>query len=1433
MTASQAEGGGVRVATRQQQRGLATRAAAVREGAGGDAGATPRAQLGAAAAPRTRSRAGSLTKPPLVKTRGQPNRVTATPPPHLADPLATHSPSPGRTRSAQSTTRASTQQQQATPTAGQDKEMHNTRFAQQRRPASTTPSATATAAVATPVSSQAPSTDKADAPVSASTRAAEKANTNKSYPIPANAPPGYRPASAKPPMTRVPTFPLVEAYVPDTDSQERRHPRQLLPDDLGFPTAVMQGKIKRDDLDDKLLMATCAVLHAFENRALCPKEIAEVMLERDWLKNAGTTPFAHVSTCIRSHVARAAAASPPYPPLLVPFELVGALTVEEVRAVGLHAEQRPAVKRGTLWYLNPRVLGQGVGADDPFVRCRREAGLQPSDRDGLYVRGMVKLQHAPPTLPPALSLSSTLFTNTNDAAMGSPDEGDLDEEGMGRGKRKRRASSAMMAAMGREGAKGAVPSPLGSGSSTPVPIPSTVNAATDNYASASPIPTTINHRRSQSLSAPSSAPVRSGIPKLKFRLSSLEEVDDSDGHTGEAAEWRRKNKKKVRRAGSEGLSRAGSVDSNAVDDSFDEAVALAMGYSSASSSALLAQSLLAASNLDSSHNGIAPLAPQTTVSPDILSLGPTTTTSFPFSRPTSSRNPLSASAPNIFSHHFANAPSPPDVVMDDSSSSDHSRPPTSAGAGSTAIDAASPASDSPDDHEEDFHEAMLRGDDFDFEWGSESYSTAGTSSLEASTVAADLLAKAFEPREMEETPRGKSRDLAAADARTGDDDTAIDTPATTPRSLPQDLEDEMSKEAKEEKKPEVETLPSPISRVGMSITLCGEMLPLEEDVDVATIKVEDYSKSEEPVITTTDLETLDATVEPDEERRHLDPVQIPAPPPSPLSLELTPTLALSNAFAATDYDFVGRDEAEGLGSLDSPAYSHAYDVDVLADDEDGDDDGEIDNDDLLHVKLEDEEAEMAVSSAPSSRAGSAMPSAFDARLLTSVRASSTTSSSSDSDSFDPMNFVSPSTLATGLPVPQPAPSPPETNDWTTSLDMLDDLDLDGASADLMGPETIALEELDLAWAGDDEEGLSTEPLPRSSGKNKTGLSLKVPHAGSAAFLTGSTHRFTSPMPSPRRTLSSRLPSFTDVSKDARSPVPASPTLASAAIPGKVFGASEFSSSSSVMMEPVIPLEPSVLAVIVQRGIVVFSVDVTDLATGKVMPLLRRLDTDYVNATVLLQAALSSPLERASALATLLVKTDTFRVPSSIADPGVEGTWIPLAAAEDVVSSYPKQLGHLTAFFGPDLAAHFPEPVPTMRSSSKNALAQKRHDPNGAVLGSPSFDGAELLRRCGPPSAPRELPSFVHDDVEDDTEAMVTVPNAGAERPEVVVEVAEAQEVGEEEEDEDRASSAGSPPPTRPRRETRARRGGGGSVKSKSLEQSPPRRSSRRHSTTAR
>lgn len=1187
-------------------------------------------------------------------------------------------------------------------------------------------------------------------------------------------------------------------------------------------------------------MRACHFAASFRLRCL-------VLTRRSRLCNSGTTPFAHVSTCIRSHVARASQATPAYEPLLVPFELVGALTPEEVRAVGLHAEQRPAVKRGTLWYLNPRVLGFGIGADDPFVRCRREAGLAPSDRDGLYARGLVPLQHAAPALPPALTLSSTLFTNTPESAVGSPDEGDFDEEGMGRGKRKRRASSAMMAAMGREGAKGSVPSPLGSGSSTPVPIPAAPASILVND-SASPLPT-FSHRRSQSTGGPASAPARSGLPKLKFRLSSLEEVEDSDGHTGEAAQWRKKNKKKTRRAGSEGVSRAGSVESSVADDGLDEARALA--FSSASSSALLAQSLLAASTIDSSTVGDSQVAPHSTISPDILSLGPASTVAFPFSRPSSTAFHLSASAPNIFSHHFTSAPSPPDVLMDDSTS-DLSRPNTAAGVDGRSLAgpadaAASPASDSPDDNEDDFHEAMLRGDDFDFEWGYDSFSTNGTSSLEASAVAADLLAKAFEGHsdEVDGTPRGKAHELSAGTVGGEEDEAAVDTPATTPRSLPHDSDDECSKdEMKEEKlaalpkKSSIEPLREPISRVGMSITLCDAMSGMDEaeDRDAVIVKLEPSMPEDSnegtlarrpdrtplrllmdsPVdVTARDPYAVPNSPVPIEDARHrLDHVQIPAPPPSPLSLELTPTIALSNAFAATDYDFVGRDEAEGLeGDVTSPSYAYTFE----ADDEAGENEYDLDAEEILHVKSEDEEAEMAVSSAPSSRAGSSAPALFDMRLLASVRAASVASSSSESDTLDPMSFVSPSTLATGLPVPQAAPSPPETNDWTISLDMLDDLDLDASAADLLGPENIGLEELDLAWAGDEE----SLPVEHTSKPSVVGGMPFQPTRPGATFLTGSTNRFTSPMPSPRRLLSSRLPSL---SNDGFLPAPAPPTTPAAGMPTTAFGDLEASTSSPLSLEAVIPLEPSVVAKIVQRGIVVFGTDVSDLATGQPAPLLRRLDTDYVNATVLLQAALSSPLERASALATLLVKTDTFRVPSGSGDAGVEGTWIPLAAAEDVVATYPEQLGHLSAFFGADLAAHFPEPVPTMRNSSREPPTAKRGDPNAAVLGTPSFAGAELLRRCGPPFAPRELALFVHDDEPAANVAQQGADGAGHDADDDGDESTEEEVVAVE---EDTVEAAESTPASRPKRESRTRRGTAAKVKA--VEHSPPRRSTRRQS----
>lgn len=585
---------------------------------------------------------------------------------------------------------------------------------------------------------------------------------------------------------------------------------------------------------------------------------------------SGTTPFAHVSTCIRSHIARASGATPPYQPLLTPFELVGALTAEEVRAVGLHAEQRPAVKRGTLWYLNPQVFGPGVGADDPFVRCRKEVGLQPSDRQGLYIRGLVPLQATMPALPPDLKMSSSIF-HSNGA-----DDHDGDEEGMGRGKRKRRASSAMMAAMSTTPA---TPSPLsasvGPSTASPVPIPASASAAAGATRIA-PLPAAAlagtpgaQPRRAQSF-GPSSAPARSGIPRLKLRLTALEEndssVDDSDGHTGEAAARRRKTKKKVRRAGSEGVSRAGSTEPGHSDDDLLLAQSLPShpsAFSSISSSALLAQSLLAASSpsaLPRSHSVSSLAAPLHAVSPDSLSLA-NNGTAFPFSRPASSHGVsvnLSMSAPNIFSHHFANAPSPPDVMDLDPPS-----PPAAGLIGNFPSTAVSPASDSPTD-EDDFHEAMLRGDDLlDFEWGSDSYiSTAGTSSIDAPVLGATTPLMLQRAELGPAPPSASEQALTPASSVELDESLRqkieeqvpqLDTPATTPRSpgkedlsagstaAPSAAGEELSNEAKAAKeKAEMERGPlGIISRVGMRTTLCGEMKMLEDAEDVVIVVDDD------------------------------------------------------------------------------------------------------------------------------------------------------------------------------------------------------------------------------------------------------------------------------------------------------------------------------------------------------------------------------------------------------------------------------------------------------------------------------------------------------------------------------------------------------------------------------------------------------------------
>lgn len=695
-----------------------------------------------------------------------------------------------------------------------------------------------------------------------------------------------------------------------------------------------------------------------------------------------------------------------------------------------------------------------MGADDPFVRCRREAGLEPSEFNGIYVRGM-----PPPVLLPLHGFGE--------------EDGD-DEGGMGRGKRKRRASSAAIAALSTEVTIG---SPASAPSATPaVASPLAIPQPTRPPAP----PAALGSRRSQTLSGPSSAPVKSGVPRLRLRLAALEEVDsgmdDSDGFTSDAARRRSKNKKKVRRATSEGTSRAGSAEVDAMSEDDDEREGEQPGsgaFSSASSSALLAQRLLAASTS-------APFTPsslestQEVVSPDSLNIG-TSTTGGLFARAPARQHTLSMSAPNIFAA-FPSARSPEVMEVDTNSSSFYGE--------------ILPKSDPSD--EDDFHEAMLRGEDFDFEWGSESYTTAGEDEAALSL-----------PPFTKSKPKSREMSIGLPEEFDAKDDVdALSTPATTPRSPQEEMEP-----------------PSGAVKMGMEATLCGafaghvdhpdEVIIKEEEEDddgrvlgelwaahpwpncsLIRLSFSDRATSTDSLTSIVDEDSSSPVNSPPATitRAPVDASTLSVPLPSPLALDLPPMLALSHPFAA-DYDFVGHEDDDRSAYR---ATQYERDMAESADDEDEEDD------DIVTVKIEEEgSVGPEGSTAPSSRASSVYPAieSFSRRLMvTEMSCSSSSSGSSDSDTFDPLVIVSHSLLASGLPVPQPAPSPPDTTDWGMHLD-LDEFDGDlNSSGDLLGPEMVGLEELDLAWADDE-----TEEEWHTRSANARGLL----GTNASTFLTGS------------------------------------------------------------------------------------------------------------------------------------------------------------------------------------------------------------------------------------------------------------------------------------------------------------------------------------------
>jgi hypothetical protein len=82
----------------------------------------------------------------------------------------------------------------------------------------------------------------------------------------------------------------------------------------------------------------------------------------------------------------------------------------------------------------------------------------------------------------------------------------------------------------------------------------------------------------------------------------------------------------------------------------------------------------------------------------------------------------------------------------------------------------------------------------------------------------------------------------------------------------------------------------------------------------------------------------------------------------------------------------------------------------------------------------------------------------------------------------------------------------------------------GTHVDLLAPESIGLEELDLAWAGEDDEEqtLDCDTILLASPKRPANYKSSIDDTASNAFLTGSTTpKFTGALPAPL----SRKPSF--------------------------------------------------------------------------------------------------------------------------------------------------------------------------------------------------------------------------------------------------------------------------------------------------------------------
>ncbi|RXK38092.1 hypothetical protein M231_04651 [Tremella mesenterica] len=110
-----------------------------------------------------------------------------------------------------------------------------------------------------------------------------------------------------------------------------------------------------DDGGDEILMASCAALAFHENRALSAEEIAAVIYEQGWLRppSVAVEPSAIINSSIRGHLKRCEKSGPSRQPLLAKHQLAGSVCEAALEpALHPHAFSGAGRPKGTVWYLS-------------------------------------------------------------------------------------------------------------------------------------------------------------------------------------------------------------------------------------------------------------------------------------------------------------------------------------------------------------------------------------------------------------------------------------------------------------------------------------------------------------------------------------------------------------------------------------------------------------------------------------------------------------------------------------------------------------------------------------------------------------------------------------------------------------------------------------------------------------------------------------------------------------------------------------------------------------------------------------------------------------------------------------------------------------------------------------------------------------------------